>query len=143
MPVLDQCLVDELAGLVVTRCDPDSGWALRTGYLGGGANVYEITHNGERCYGVNSYVRPIQAAQYLGPEGPVAVRLGAPGSDTPVFCTKTSLFEFSPNGTPPDAVLCKIERSRPECAAWNDFGYPVGTGCKSETPGSCGDAATP
>jgi hypothetical protein len=126
-------------------CQPEPQWESASGWIAGigmGARVsFQITTSDGVCY--SGGVSPLpgglpSAGNVVTNFGGVALRL--PGG--PVVCGTTSEIAAAgyspstPNDVPESLTSYVLDRSRPECDAWDDWGFPRSP-CAVTTPGSC------
>jgi hypothetical protein len=140
LPELRACAT--LGGLPAVICDPATGWA-EYSITTRAQTVYGVLHDGGECLrwiSGNFDSFPWDLSVGAGPV--VAVR----ASDGTVYCA-TYLDLVDPSNHVTDAGIQfgndtfspaqHLQRSRPECAAWDEHGLPVHPPCDMSQAGTC------
>jgi hypothetical protein len=141
-------------GEITTFCQPETGWKAEAGWLETlpfGPIVLRVDNGTGECFYVGSGELPATAdrgavritqwvprAALMAEEGRGAMQI----EDGPVLCgtleeLMNSGYSFNtPNDVPEGLEAYVLDRSQPECAAWDEWGFPVSP-CAEVTPGSC------
>jgi len=145
LPVRRACVsqtVDSPTGDVFVHCQPDTEWESRSGWLGGFGTrvprtVRTITTSEGLCYSASV------GFDYF--ERNFGVALEAQGT---VTCASVEeLLRRSAERLPDEGISLDgldqyvLDRSRPECDAWDEFGIPKAP-CDA-TPGECSEPTPP
>lgn len=151
IPTLDTCVTNHDAGPAFggfdsVTCDPTTGWAEFSGVVGPKHSRFTVSRYGETCFQWDYGYAPIQAAGFSDRSGrTLAIVLGG----NVVYCgaTYADLANVVSNHALTDGGLVladggfarayPLDRSQPECAAWQDNGLPVAPPCTVNHTGVC------
>jgi hypothetical protein len=136
------------AGELSALCQPETQWESASGWISGigmGSRVvFQITTSEGVCYSGRLSPPPTSlpgAGNDLTTFGDVALQV----SGGPVVCGTTSEIAAAgyapstPNDVPESLKSYVLDRSRPECDAWDGWGFPRSP-CAAVAPGSCDEA---
>jgi hypothetical protein len=120
-------------------CQLDTEWSLEhSNNSSDPVNDYYVRIKGSRgdCYNAGA-VWDEKPTKYTTDYNGRALQI----NDGPVVCASTDELQARgllplPAELPPDIVTYTLDRTRAECAAWDEYGVPV-TPCDA-TPGNCG-----
>jgi hypothetical protein len=137
-----------LGGKRAVFCQPETQWEGAWVLVAGVGSLrasFQITTSAGVCYsGGLSQVAGGRVGDTVMNFGDVALQL--PGG--PVVCGTTSevaaagYSPSAPDDVPESLKSYVLDRSRPECEAWDEWGFPRAP-CAVVTPGSCDGAPQP
>jgi len=145
IPSFPECVTESVQGLPATTktCDPTTGWAEFSGSVGPRQVRFAVSRLGARCFAWdgNAVVFTFTLSDRDGK--PIALKM----SGGPVYCGATYPDLTAPGNTVTDAGIVyadghvaqayPVDLSRPECAAWNEYGLPVAPPCERVEAGTC------